>query len=65
MAVPTSSEARNDPPRLRSRTTRIGSSGCAARCSMTTKATRSTAAAPNKESVTVEPQPSVPALVKP
>ena len=65
MAIPTSKEARKDPPRLRSRTTRRGSSGWAARCSMSTKATRSTAAAAKRVTVVEEPQPSVPALVKP
>ena len=65
MAVPTSSEAMNEPPRLRSSTTRSGSSGCAARSSITTKANSSTAAATKNSTVVDELHPSVPALVKP
>ena len=58
MAVPTSSEARNEPPRSRCSTTRMGSSGCSARSSITTNDTSRTAAAA-KSVTAVDEAPAV------
>ena len=65
MPVPTSSEARNEPPRSRCSTTRMGRSGCSARSSITTNDTSSTPAAAKNATAVDELHPSVPALVKP
>jgi hypothetical protein len=65
MATPMSSADRKAPPRLRSRITRIGSSGCDDRTSITTNATSSAAAATRYATVIGASQPSVLALVKP
>jgi hypothetical protein len=55
--APTSRNTRNEPPRLRSSTTRSGSIGLRARVSKNTKATSSTTAAIRKVSVLGSPQP--------
>ncbi len=56
---------RKTPPRLRSVTTRSGSSGALTRASTTTKVTSSTADTTNMPTVTESLQPSDSARVKP
>ena len=65
MALPTSRAARYAPPRLRSRTTRIGRSGCGVRSSMITKVISRAAAPTSMATVSGAPQPSVAATVNP
>ena len=65
MALPTSSAARKAPPRLRSSTTRSGSSGCGERSSMITKATSMTTAPTSSPMVAAIPIRAVPAIVNP
>lgn len=60
-----STEIRNDAPRLRSSTTRSGSSGWAVRASQAVKPTRTTTAPTSQATVAPALQPSVAALVKP
>jgi len=64
-SAPHIATARYAPPRLRSRTTRSGSSGLATRRSISTKAASRTAPAPRHASVTVAPQPAVSAFENP
>jgi hypothetical protein len=65
MPAPMTATAMYAPPRVRSSTTRIGSSGCAVRVSTTTKPTSSTSPAAMKPSVLVAVQPSVSAVPRP
>ena len=58
-------ELRKEPPRLRSRMTRMGSRGFLDLISMVTKAASSTTAMPRKVKVAVAAHPSEAALVNP